>query len=72
MGTCTVWSGNEADVVVRLTDLPPRQRLVVELRLFHELSFEEIGAIVGSSEDAAKANYHHGVKRLRELLPGIA
>src|SRR5262249_27930042 len=38
----------------RLAELPPRQRLVVELRVFHDLSFEEIAAIVDSSEDAAK------------------
>jgi RNA polymerase sigma-70 factor (ECF subfamily) len=53
----------------RLAELPPRQRLVVELRVFHDLSFEEIAAIVDSSEDAAKVNYHHAVKRLRSLLP---
>ncbi|MFO0671215.1 MAG: sigma-70 family RNA polymerase sigma factor [Polyangiaceae bacterium] len=52
----------------RLADLPPKQRLVVELRVYHDLSFEEIAAIVESSEDAAKVNYHHAVKRLRSLL----
>ncbi len=51
-----------------LQELPPRQRLVVELRLFHDLSFEEIGAIVDSTEDAAKVNYHHAVKKLRSVL----
>lgn len=53
----------------RLESLPPRQRLVVELRIFHDLSFDEIGAIVDSSEDAAKANFRHAVVRLRALLP---
>jgi RNA polymerase sigma-70 factor (ECF subfamily) len=48
--------------------LPPPQRLVVELRTFEELSFREIGAICGSSEDAAKVNYHHALKRLRALV----
>ncbi len=52
-------------VSARLERLPPKQRLVVELRLFHELSFDEVAAIAGSSEDAAKANFHHAVKRLR-------
>lgn len=55
-------------VHARLAELPPKQRLVVELRAFHELSFDEIATIVGSSEDAAKMNYHHGVKRLRVLV----
>jgi RNA polymerase sigma-70 factor (ECF subfamily) len=58
-------------VSARLAELPPRQRLVVELRVFHDLSFEEIGALVDSSEDAAKANYHHGVKRLRSILARV-
>jgi RNA polymerase sigma-70 factor (ECF subfamily) len=58
-------------VSARLAELPPRQRLVVELRVFHDLSFEEIGAIVDSSEDAAKANYHHAVKRLRSILSRV-
>lgn len=55
----------------RLAELPPRQRLVFELRTFHELTFEEVAAVVGSSEDAAKVNYHHALKRLRSLLPPI-
>jgi len=55
-------------VSARLAELPPRQRLVVELRVFHDLSFEEIGAIVDSTDDAAKTSYHLGVKRLRSIL----
>lgn len=55
-------------VSARLTLLPPKQRLVVELRFFHELSFKEISAVAGCSEESAKANFHHGVKRLRDVL----
>ncbi len=55
-------------VRARLESLPPRQRLVLELRVFHDLSFDEIAVIVGSSEDAAKVNFHHAVERLRGLL----
>jgi RNA polymerase sigma-70 factor, ECF subfamily len=57
-------------VQAHLVHLPPKQRLVLELRVFHDLSFDEIGALVDSSEDAAKVNYHHAVKRLRNVLPG--
>jgi len=56
-------------VQARLAELPPKQRLVVELRLYQDLSFAEIAAIAGSSENAAKVNYQHAVKRLRELAP---
>jgi RNA polymerase sigma-70 factor (ECF subfamily) len=56
-------------VSARLEQLPPKQRLVIELRLFHDLSFQEVATIADSTEEAVKANYHHGVKRLRDLLP---
>ncbi|WP_437537679.1 RNA polymerase sigma factor [Sorangium sp. So ce726] len=58
-----------AKVARRITELPPKQRLAVELRLFHELSFQEIATLSGCSEDSAKANFHHGIKRLRGLIP---
>jgi RNA polymerase sigma-70 factor (ECF subfamily) len=50
--------------------LPPKQRLTVELRVFEDLSFREVGEIVGCSEDAAKMNFHHAVKKLRVKLIG--
>ena len=57
-------------VAGKLALLPPKQRLCVELRLFHDLSFREVAEIVGCSEEAAKVNFHYGVKRLRgELAP---
>ncbi len=55
-------------VGARLEGLPPMQRLVVELRVFHDLSFKEVAAITDSSEDSAKANFHYGVKSLRDVL----
>lgn len=48
--------------------LPPKQRLVVELRVFEELSFREVAEVAGSTEDAAKVNFHHAVKRLKLLI----
>jgi RNA polymerase sigma-70 factor (ECF subfamily) len=55
-------------VAKRLDELPPKQRLVVELRLFHDLSFKEVADVAGCSEESAKANYSHGVKRLRDVI----
>lgn len=55
-------------VSARLDELPPKQRMVVELRLFHELTFKEIADVADCSEEAAKANYHHGVRRLRDVI----
>lgn len=52
----------------RLAELPPKQRLVLELRVFHDLSFKEIAPLADCSEDSAKVNYSHAVKRLRDVL----
>lgn len=51
-----------------LERLPEKQRMAVRLRIDEGLSFREVGELIGSSEGAARVNYHHGVRRLRELL----
>ncbi len=51
-----------------LADLPEKQRLSVSLRIFEGLSFREIGETIDSTEGSARLNYHHGLRRFRELL----
>lgn len=51
-----------------LARLPQKQRLAVQLRLDEGLSFREVGEVIGSSEGAARVNYHHGIRRLREWM----
>lgn len=51
-----------------LEQLPEKQRLAVSLRIYQDLSHREIAEVLGSSEGAARVNYHLGIKRLRELL----
>ena len=51
-----------------LEELPEKQRQAVTLRIFEGLSFREVGALIGSSEGAARVNYHHGIRRIREML----
>jgi len=51
-----------------LETLPEKQKQAVTLRIFEAMSFREIGAVIGSSEGAARVNYHHGVRRLRERM----
>ncbi len=48
--------------------LPPKQRLVLELRVFEELPFRDVAAIADCTENAAKVNFHLAVKRLREAM----
>ena len=51
-----------------LAELPEKQREAVSLRIFEGLSFREIGVLIDSSEGAARVNYHHGIRRLREKM----
>ncbi|HJZ87757.1 MAG TPA: sigma-70 family RNA polymerase sigma factor [Polyangia bacterium] len=51
-----------------VTRLPRKQRLTLELRVYEDLSFREVAQILGTSEGAAKVNYHYAVKRLKQLL----
>ena len=51
-----------------LETLPEKQRLSVSLRVDEGLSFGEIGDMIGSTEGAARVNYFHGIRRLRELM----
>lgn len=55
-------------LAVAVDALPRRQREVLDLRVHEELSFREIGEVVGSTENAAKVSYHLAVKRLKALL----
>ena len=48
--------------------LPEKQRACVELRAFEELSFREVGEVLGINEDAAKMNFHLALKRLRQEM----
>ena len=52
-----------------LTDeLPPAERAAVVLRYGYDLPYAEIGAALGSSEEAARAAASSGVRRLRRQL----
>ena len=48
--------------------LPPKQRATLVLRVYQELSHEEIARVLGSSVGAAKANFFHALGNLRRLV----
>ncbi|HYC21394.1 MAG TPA: sigma-70 family RNA polymerase sigma factor [Candidatus Bathyarchaeia archaeon] len=52
--------------------LPDKQRAALTLRVCEDLSFREIGALIGASEASAKVNYFHALKRLRGWLAAAA
>ena len=53
-----------------IIQLPPKQKLVLELRVFDDLSFKEVAELAECTENTAKVNFHYAVKRLREILVG--
>ena len=56
----------EFEELAPLTDgLPPKERAAVVLRYGYDLSYDQIAAALGSSEDAARQAASTGVRRLR-------
>lgn len=51
-----------------LLKLPEKQRLVFNMKYFDELTYEEIAEITGVSVGGLKANYHHAVKKIEDIL----
>jgi RNA polymerase sigma-70 factor, ECF subfamily len=51
-----------------ITQLPPKQRATLILRMYQELSHEEIAQVLGSSVGAVKANFFHALGNLKKIL----
>ncbi len=58
-------------VVAAMEDLPPRQRAILVLRIYEELSLQEIADIVESPLGTVKANYHHALVKVRRALQDL-
>jgi RNA polymerase sigma-70 factor (ECF subfamily) len=48
--------------------LPPRQKQVVLLRMYEEMAFHEIAAVLDCPIGTAKANFFHAMNNLRKAL----
>ncbi|MDR7554463.1 MAG: RNA polymerase sigma factor [Armatimonadota bacterium] len=48
--------------------LPPRQRAMVTLRVYHDLPYQEIARIMGCSEGTVKATMFAALRKLRRAL----
>ncbi len=55
-----------------VAQLPTKQRMTLELRVFEDMPFRDVAAALGTTEGAAKVNFHFAVRRLRGLLAGSA
>jgi RNA polymerase sigma-70 factor, ECF subfamily len=59
-----------AQLRAAIAQLPPKQKMVLELRVFDDLSFREVAELAECTENTAKVNFHYAVKRLRDILGG--
>ncbi len=51
-----------------VANLPPRQRVAVAHRFVLDLSYAAIADVMGSTQEAARANVYQGLRALRERL----
>ena len=51
-----------------IAHLPTKQRATLVLRMYHEMSHQEIADVLGSSVGAVKANFFHALGNLKKLL----
>ena len=48
--------------------MPNKQRATLVLRLYHELSHQEIADMLGSSVGTVKANLFHALGNMKKIL----
>jgi RNA polymerase sigma factor (sigma-70 family) len=59
---------HDPELLAAVRTLKPREQQILFLRVFEDLSFFEVGQIVGISESAAKVAFHRSKRTLRSLL----
>ena len=66
----TYFNGDKAEATFQeaLQKLPPKQRLVFNMKYYEEMKYEEISELLGTSVGALKASYHLAVKKIEEFL----
>ena len=60
--------GLRAELELAIAALPPRRREVFLLRVVHDLSYKEIGAVMGTSPQTVANQLSHALAELRVLL----
>lgn len=65
-GSCA--SSAEETAMKALTSLPPDQREVIVLKIWHEMTFEAIGETLGVSPNTAAGRYRYGLRKLRACV----
>ena len=58
----------QAKLQAAILTLPPKQRLVFNMRYFDEMPYEQMSEVLETSVGALKASYHHAVQKIERLL----
>ena len=48
--------------------LPDKQRIVFNMKYYDDMKYEQMADILGTSQGALKASYHHAVKKIRKYM----
>ncbi len=61
---------NERRMMVEkgLKRLPEKQRAVFVLRMYEEMKFSKIAALMGTTESASRANFHQAMNKLKKFV----
>jgi RNA polymerase sigma-70 factor (ECF subfamily) len=59
-----------AQVRDAIAQLPPKQRATLIMRMYQDMSHQEIADALGSSVGAVKANFFHALGNLKKILEG--
>jgi RNA polymerase sigma-70 factor (ECF subfamily) len=64
------FNGNELQLKLQkaILSLPEKQRIVFNMRYFEEMPYEEMSAILDTSEGALKASFHHAMKKIEKYI----
>jgi len=67
------FNGDEAQKKLQdaILKLPEKQRLVFNLRYYDEMPYSQMSEILGTTEGALKASYHHAVKKIEEFVLSV-
>jgi RNA polymerase sigma-70 factor (ECF subfamily) len=65
-----VESSHERAAMHCLQKLPPEQREVIVLKIWHEHTFEEIGELLQLSPNTVAGRYRYGMEKMRKCLAG--
>jgi RNA polymerase sigma-70 factor, ECF subfamily len=65
-------TAQEREAMRCLSELPPEQREVIVLKIWHQYTFEQIGELLAISPNTAAGRYRYGLQKLRTCLKGAS